>query len=462
MIRLFSSKTAVSRLVLASFCTAAVTACATIAPETEPAIVEAPAVVEETVAVEAAPDAPMETPTLAFTEAGIAELEQTMAQYVEEGRLYGIHTRLTHKGAIVSDFKTGLRGLENQTPIEDDTIYRIYSMTKPVTGVAMMMLWEEGKFDLDDPITKHIPEFESLKVLGGVNEDGSAILVDMERAPTIREVMSHTSGFAYGLGGADPANSAFRDLKVLESPDLQTFIDRTATIPLLFQPGEHWFYSVGMDIQGYLIEKWSGQTFGEFLQTRMFEPLGMVDTGFYVPEEEYDRLSEVYGFDPETGALVPIPFPGVMFKKETINFESGGGGLVSTMDDYGRFAEMLVRGGTLDGVQIIKPETLEIMTTNVMPEGAVMSDAGMNLGEQFPGIGMGLTVGTIEDSASVPTKIADGSYFWGGAASTWFWIDPVNELHFVGMVQIFSQNNPNGPLELREVSSDAVYSAIAK
>ena len=462
MTRLFASKFTVSRLVLTSVCAAVLTACVTVAPETEPVIAEAPPpVIEEDALSQAAPEAPMETPTLAFTEAGIAELERTMADYVEQGRLYGIHTRLTHKGAVISDFKTGLRGLESQTPVEDDTIYRIYSMTKPVTGVAMMMLWEEGKFDLDDPITKHIPEFEALQVFAGMNEDGTAILVDMERAPTIREVMSHTSGFAYGLGGADPANAAFRDLKVLESPDLQTFIDRTATIPLLFQPGEHWFYSVGMDIQGYLIEKLSGQTFGEFLQTRLFAPLGMTDTGFYVPDEKYDRLSEVYGFDPETGALVPIPFPGVMFRKETVNFESGGGGLVSTMDDYSRFAEMLVRGGSLDGVQILKPETLELMTTDVLPEGAFLSLGGMNLGETYPGLGMGLTVGTIEDKTAVPTLIENGSFFWSGAASTWFWVDPVNELHFIGMVQIFSQNNPNGPLELREVSSEAVYSAIA-
>lgn len=431
------------------------TACATSAVETDPVIVAEPPVIETTkeVVAELVP---------AFTEAGIAALEKTIDNYVAEGRVYGIHTRLTHKGEVVSDYRTGLMGLESQTPIGDDTIYRIYSMTKPVTGVAMMMLWEEGKFDLDDPVTKYVPEFENLKVLAGVNEDGSAILADMDRAPTMREVMSHTSGFAYGLGGTDPVNSAFRDLKVLEAPDLQTFIDRTSTIPLLFQPGEHWFYSVGMDIQGYVIEKLSGQTFGDYLQSRMFEPLGMVDTGFFVPDEKYDRFSEVYGFDPETGALVPLPFPSLMFRKETIAFESGGGGLVSTMDDYERFAQMLVNRGTLDGVQILKPETIDVMTTNVLTEGQFLSSAGMSLGDVYPGLGMGLTVGTVEDAAAVPSKIPNGSFFWSGAASTWFWVDPVNELTFIGMVQIFDNNNPNGPLELRETSSSAVYSAMSE
>lgn len=445
------------RLLLAAASGIALAGCATVAPETDPVIAEAPAVVET-----AAPPV-VETPVAqpAFSAKGIAALEQTMGQYVADGRLYGIHTRLVHKGEEISDFKTGLRGLEAQAPIADDTIYRIYSMTKPVTGVAMMMLYEEGLFDLDDPVTKYVPEFEGLRVLDGVNEDGTPNLVDLERPPTMRELMSHTSGFAYGLSGVDAANSAFRDQKILESPDLQTFIDKVAGVPLLFQPGEAWFYSVGMDIQGHIIEKLSGQSFGEFLQTRMFEPLGMTDTGFYVPDEKYDRFSEVYGFDPETGAMVPIPFPGVMFRKETVAFESGGGGLVSTMDDYGQFAQMLVNQGELNGVRILKPETIDLMATNVLTDGQFLSSLGVNQGEVYPGLGMGLTIGTVEDPAAVPSVIPAGSYFWSGAASTWFWVDPVNELYFIGMVQVFDNNNPQGPLELRETSSAAVYGALS-
>ncbi|MEO1322384.1 MAG: serine hydrolase domain-containing protein [Pseudomonadota bacterium] len=429
-------------------------ACATVVPDTEPVIAEAPSAVAA-VSVEV----PIEAPV--FSQEGIAALEAAMGAYVADGRLYGIHTRLAHKGEVISDYYTGLRGLESQAPIESDTIYRIYSMSKPVTGVAMMMLYEEGKFELDDPVSKFVPEFEDLKVLGGVDEDGTAILVDLERQPTMRELMAHTSGFAYGLGGTDPVNTAFRDEKILESPDMQTFINKVAGVPLLNQPGQEWFYSVGMDIQGHIIEKISGQTFGEYLQERLFDPLGMIDTGFYVPDDDYERFSEVYGFDPETGALVPVPFPGVMFRKETISFESGGGGLVSTMDDYARFSQMLVNQGELDGVRILKPETLELIRTNVLPEGAYVSAAGNNLGEIYEGMGMGLTFGTIVDAEQMETATPNGTYFWGGAASTWFWIDPVNELYFIGMVQIFDNNNPNGPLQLREASVEAVYAAMA-
>ncbi|MEL7042576.1 MAG: serine hydrolase domain-containing protein [Pseudomonadota bacterium] len=396
-----------------------------------------------------------------FSAEKIKALEDKMGAYVADGRLYGIHTRLAHKGEVISDYYTGLRSLQPQAPIEPDTIYRIYSMTKPVTGVAMMMLWEEGKFQLDDPVTKYVPEFEGLKVLSGVDEDGAAILVDRERPPTMIELMAHTSGFAYGLGGNDPANAAFRDLDVMRAPDLQSFIDRTATIPLLFQPGEAWFYSAGMDIQGYIIEKLSGQTFGAFLQTRLFEPLGMTDTGFYVPDAAYDRFSEVFGFDPETGALVPIPAPGVMFEEETIAFESGGGGLVSTMDDYAKFAQMLVNQGALNGVRILQPDTVKLIRTDVLPDGALISDGGLNIGQTYPGMGMGLTFGTIEDPDLAETQTPAGTFFWGGAASTWFWIDPVNELYFIGMVQIFDQNNPGAPLELRQTSVAAVYDALS-
>lgn len=429
-------------------------ACVTSIPETDPVVVEAPTAID-------AVDTPQQISAPSFSADGIAALEAQMASYVAEGRVYGIHTRLVQGGDVISDVQMGLRGLEAQAPIADDTIYRIYSMSKPVTGVAMMMLYEEGKFELDDPVTKFVPEFENLKVLEGVNEDGSANVVELNRPPTMRELMSHTSGFAYGLTGIDPANSAFRDEKILESPDLQTFIDKVSDVPLLFQPGEAWFYSVGMDIQGHIIEKISGQTFGDYLQSRLFEPLGMVDTGFYVPEDKYDRLSEVYGFDPESGALVPVPFPGVMFRQDTVSFESGGGGLVSTMDDYGRFSQMLVNQGELDGVRILKPETIELMRANVLRDDQFLSSMGINQGDVYPGLGMGLTIGTFEDPSAVPSKIPAGSYFWSGAASTWFWVDPVNELYFIGMVQIFESGNPGEPLQLRETSSAAVYSALS-
>ena len=425
---------------------AALAACSQSAAEPEPVAADA--------SVISAPSAP------AFSDEGIAALEARMGKYVTDGQLYSIHTRLVQHGNVVSDFKTGLVGLKEQKPVADDTIYRIYSMTKPITGVAMMILWEEGRFSLDDPVTKHIPEFDGLRVLDGTNEDGSPKLVAANRAPTMRELMSHTAGFAYGLAGSDPANTAFRENEILRSPDLKTFIDKVADVPLLFQPGEAWAYSAAVDIQGYVVEKLSGQSFGAFLEARIFTPLGMTDTGFYVPEEDYARLSEVYGYHPETGQLVPVPYPNVQFRKETIALESGGGGLVSTMDDYSQFAQMLLNEGQYNGQMILKPETVKLMRTNVLPEGVQLSSLGQNNGEAREGLGFGLDLGLLIDAEAGGLPHPDGSYFWGGAAGTWFWGDPVNDLYFIGMIQVFTQGG--APVETRDTSARFVYDALIK
>lgn len=411
---------------------------------------EAPAVSGSTVAATEA--------QVNFTDAGIAALEQRMGQYVADGQVYSIHTRLVQGGEVISDFKTGIVGLETQKPVADDTIYRIYSMTKPITGVAMMMLWEEGKFGLDDPVTIYVPEFEGLRVLDGANEDGTPKLVAANRAPTMRELMSHTAGFAYGLAGADPANAAFRDNEILRAPDLQTFIDQVAEVPLLFQPGDAWAYSAAVDIQGYIIEKLSGQSFGEYLESRIFAPLGMTDTGFYAPAEDYDRLSEVYGLHPETGQLVPVPYPEVQFSKETVAFESGGGGLVATMDDYARFAQMMLSGGALDGTRLLKAETVELMRTDVLPEGVKLSSLGQNAGETREGIGFGLDLGLLLDAAAGDFPHTTGSYFWGGAAGTWFWVDPDKDLYFIGMIQFLGSRGED--FTPRDTSAEFVYEAL--
>ncbi len=368
---------------------------------------------------------------------GIAALEAGMRGFVDDGHVIGIETKMIVGGETVSHVLYGVRDVETGAPIEDDTIYRIYSMTKPITGVALMMLYEEGAFSLDDPVTKYVPEFEGLKVLGGVDEDGAPILVDAERAPTMREVMSHTAGFAYGLGGEDAANAAFREQQILASPDLETFIAKTAEVPLLSQPGSYWAYSASVDVQGYIVQKLSGQRFGEYLDERIFSPLGMIDTGFYVPEGDLDRFSDVIGNDPETGELVPVNSPRVAFLKETLRMESGGGGLVSTMDDYERFTLMVANGGELDGVRILQPETVELMRTNVLPEGMSIFSDGALVSEATRGHGFGLDFGVIVDPSATGTPAAKGTYYWGGAAGTWFWIDPVNDMIFIGMIQRF-------------------------
>jgi len=398
------------------------------------------------VSVAAEPAAP------AFSDAGIAALEARMAAYVAEGSVKGIDTLLVKDGEVISRVQAGIRREADGAPIAEDTVYRIYSMSKPITGVALLMLWEEGKFDLDDPVTKFIPEFEGLQVLKGLDEAGEPILEPINRPPTMQELMSHTAGFGYGLRGGDFVNDNFQTQQVLTAPDLPAMIERVAGIPLLYQPGETWSYSIAVDIQGYLVEKLSGQSFGAFLKARLFDPLGMTDTAFFVPEAEYDRFSDVWGWSEAAGGYVPLPGPGFEFRETTVAFEAGGHGLVSTMDDYARFAAMLVNGGSLDGAEILKPETIALMATDVLPEGVYIGHDGV-AGTAPAGGGFGLNVGVVTD-----TEASGLGYMWGGAAGTWFWVDPANRVYFIGMVQRFGGGGPafNGRAE----SARLVYEAL--
>ncbi len=389
----------------------------------------------------------------------IAALDAALSGAVADKHAHGLAYLLSKDGETVAENRFGVQSLETGAPIAEDTLYRIYSMTKPITGVAMMMLYEAGAWSLDDPITKFVPELADLKVLAGVDEAGAPILVDAERAPTMRELMSHTAGFGYGLGGADPVNTAFREKEVLGSPDLETMVQRVADIPLLFQPGDDWFYSIAVDIQGLIVERISGQTFGDFLDERIFTPLGMDDTRFYVPDAERSRFSDVFAPDPETGALVRVDDPRVAFKEGAFGMESGGGGLVSTMDDYARFCQMMLNGGALDGARIITPETIALMTTNVLKPHMSMFNDGTAAGEP-DGLGFGLDWGLVVDQAAGNTAPPEGTYYWGGAAGTWFWIDPVNDLYFIGMIQKFTPGPNDDTYDFRDVTTRLVYDAL--
>ena len=392
----------------------------------------------------------------AFDQAGVRALEDRMVQYVTDGQVKGIATRLVKDGQIVSDIQAGLRREADQAPVAGDTIYRIYSMSKPVTGAALMMLWEEGKFQLDDPVSKHIPELAGLQVFKGMDADGQPILAPASRQPTIQELMSHTAGFGYGLRGGDYVNDKFRELEIFAAPDMDTFLQRVSSIPLLHEPGTTWDYSISVDIQGYLIEKLSGQTLGEFFETRLFDPLGMEDTAFFVPEAEYDRFADVYVNAPDGSGFVPAGAPSFQFRKETIAFEGGGHGLVSTMDDYARFAEMLVNEGTLDGVQILKPETVRLMATDHLPDGIYIGHDGTSA-DEATGVGFGLDVAVILEPGK-DRAYPVGAYMWGGAAGTWFWVDPANDLYFIGMIQHFGGAGPD--FDARAASARLVYEAL--
>lgn len=395
-----------------------------------------------------------------FRADGLNALDERLQKFVSDGHVIGLQAMLVKDGQVAHYGEYGVRDVETATPVQAGTLYRIYSMTKPITGVALMQLYEEGKFDLDDPITQYIPEFEALKLLAGEHEDGTPILKDLARPATMRELMSHSAGFAYGLGGDDYANAQFREQNVLKSPDSQTFIDRVAGIPLLHEPGKVWYYSVAVDIQGYLVEKFSGMTLGDYLTANVFSPLGMDDTGFYVSDADYERLSDVTYYAAEAEQFVPFYTENVQFRLATIAFESGGGGLVSTIDDYARFCQMMLNGGTLDGHRVLEESTVALMRTNQLPPNAGVEFDGTQRSAFTPKRrDFGLDFAIISDPVAMDSPAGTGTYYWGGAAGTWFWIDPENDLFFIGMIQRFGAL-PGEPAGFREESMRLVYEAL--
>jgi len=374
---------------------------------------------------------------LGFDSARLAKLDAYMAGVVAQGRVPGMTTLLARHGKIVS-YKTYGRKSFGGAPMTEDTIFRIYSMTKPITGVAMMILFEDGRWRLDDPVTRYIPEFKTLKVVKTVNPDGSVVLEDMKRPPTMREIMSHTAGFGYGLQDEHPVDKLYREKRVLGANGLKDMIDRTATIPLVFQPGTSWRYSSSVDIQGYIVERLSGQTLSQFMEQRIFKPLKMNDTAFYVPADKASRLAAVYLFNRDTKQVEEAK---TIFGNDMPTYltapsmESGGGGLVGTTMDYARFAQMIANKGELDGVRILSPASVELMGTNVVPKDAMVASNGNGVTRFNDAVGFGLDFMVVKDARSAGTLEGDGTISWGGAAGTWFWVDPKNDLIFVGMIQ---------------------------
>jgi CubicO group peptidase (beta-lactamase class C family) len=371
----------------------------------------------------------VEPESVGFSSDGIATLNRGLEALVDDQRIAGMVTVLARHGSVVQYETFGSQDIEAGTPMGADTIFRIYSMTKPITGVAMMNLYEEGSWSLDDAVSKYVPEFAGLEV-AVEGENGAITRVPASRPMTMRDLMTHTGGLTYGLFSDSAVDAMYRQANVLDrNSSLQTMIDKLAGIPLRHQPGSLWHYSVSVDVQGYIVEKLSGTTLPEFFATHIFEPLGMPDTGFYVPDERSDRLArKVYDYGP-TGELVPnaglegeyADMPGL---------PSGGGGLVSTAADYMRFAQMLLNGGELDGVRILSPETVELMRTD--QAATTRAEGAVQLG---PGMGFGLDVAVFVDPSSAGTPVGEGTYWWAGAGGTWFWIDPTNDLVFVAMAQ---------------------------
>ncbi|HEX3913682.1 MAG TPA: serine hydrolase domain-containing protein [Steroidobacteraceae bacterium] len=357
----------------------------------------------------------------------LARLSAGVQALVDEGRLAGAVTMVSRHGKVVEFDAAGKRDIAANAPMQKNSIFRIYSMSKPITGVAMMILFEEGRWQLGDPVAKYIPEFAKLKVYA-TEANGNIVMKDQNHPVTMRELMSHSGGFTYGFFSNTAVDKLQLEADLFNpSNNLDEFIKRVAKLPLNAQPGTEWHYSISADIQGYIVQKLSGMPFEEFLEKRIFKPLGMSDTGFYVPKEKLDRFAQFYNYDKD-GKLQAV---GV---REGLNHDysakialaSGGGGLVSTAGDYMRFCQMLSNGGQLDGVRILSPLTVELMRTNVLEAGVPILTAGA---------GFGLDFAIYTDPVAAGGYYGKGTYWWGGAAGTWFWIDPANDLIVVGMIQ---------------------------
>jgi CubicO group peptidase (beta-lactamase class C family) len=378
----------------------------------------------------------------------LARIQPFMQQLIDTGQLAGVVTLVARKGKIVHFEKTGKLNIETGEDLQRDSLFRIYSMSKPIVSVALMQLYEEGRFQLTDPVSKYLPAFIGTKVL--VNEEE----VDQEHEFTIQNLLSHTAGFTYGFFSNTEVDKMYRDKKILGNRNLKEMVERLGKIPLRYQPGTEWVYSVSADVAGHLVEVLSGQPLDEYLDNLIFKPLGMDDTFFQVPREKITRFGTNHSKDKTTGLLKVVDRPEDSAFTQKVTFFSGGGGLVSTAMDYLKFSQMLLDGGIHDGARILSPRTIELMTRNQLPKG-VASGFGERPGvvSRF-GFGFGFGVRTDAPLKSVGSK---GTYNWGGMAGTVFWVDPEQELTAVLMVQMM-----RNPVPLRSHFQTLVYSSMTE
>jgi CubicO group peptidase (beta-lactamase class C family) len=382
--------------------------------------------------------------------APLAEIDALMQSYVNEGKLAGIVMLIAREGKVAHAGAYGQMDIEDGRPMRRDALFRIYSMTKPITGVALMTLYDEGRFALDDPVAKYLPGFDNIKVFAG-EDNGTIKLVDLKRPVTIRDLMCHTAGLAYGLFPATPVDEMYKEAKLLDRmKNLDSMMERLVKIPLAAQPGEKWMYSIAVDVQGKLIEALSGEPLDEFFAERVFQPLAMKDTAFFVPADKLGRLTVNYG--KKDGRLSPVDGSKTSQFATKPALLSGGGGLVSTADDYLRFAQMMLNRGELDGVRILKPETVDLMTRNHLAENLMPITIGPLA---LANTGFGLDFAVRVKTGEGEPQGSLGEYWWGGAASTQFFVAPRENLICVGMTQFI----PATPLYFQDARKK-LYTAV--
>ncbi|MDH6626256.1 CubicO group peptidase (beta-lactamase class C family) [Streptomyces sp. LBL] len=385
-------------------------------------------------------------------------LDQHVSHYVDEGRLPGFLLSVARGGRVAHLTTHGRRDIAAGLPVEPDTLWRIYSMTKPVTAVAALLLVEEGRLSLDDPVERYLPDFAEPRVY--VSGSGADMVTRPAEGPIrVRHLMSHTAGLTFAFYHSHPVDALYRqaglESSVVPGSNLAETVAVYASLPLQFEPGTQWNYSVASNVLGRIIEVVSGQPLDTFFAERIFGPLGMTDAGFQVPAEQTGRLAELYG-DADGGGIEPIP--GLPLHKRP-RFLSGSGGMVASAHDVHRFMELLRRRGELDGVRLLAPETVELMTSNHLPGGADLRAVGSKPAHDEPGndgVGFGLSVSVVTDPSRTTAPSGPGTFGWSGVATTTFWVDPSHDL----TVQFMTQLRPKRSLSLFPDLKRLVHEAV--
>ena len=390
----------------------------------------------------------------------LKNIDKHFNRYVDEGRLAGYAVAVARHGEVAHFSMYGHKDSETGTPITNDTMYRIYSMTKPITSVALMMLVEQGLLQLTDPVSKFIKSFGETRVwnTGTILKPMTAALTEPMR---VWHLLTHTSGLTYGFNYADVVDDMYRragfETGVAYNDSLEVVCDKIAALPLVFQPGSSWNYSMATDVVGRIIEVVSKMPLDEFLEKNIFAPLGMKDTAFCVPGEKHSRLASLYRYDEINHSKIKLESFGNS-SLEKPKFLSGGGGLISTAGDYFKFIKMLEGRGKLGEVRLLSSRTFEMMVMNYLPNNADISTFGRPLGEEifYDGLGFGLGFSVVVDQAKTRVACPNGTFAWGGMASTVFWVDPVNEIS----AMFFTQLIPSSTYPIRQYLRSLVYAAI--